>query len=193
MTTQLEQNGIENRDGIDADQDGIVGTDSQGRAVVSFERHFKHPVEKVWRAITDPNEVRGWLYDLAIDPRIGGAIALSLGGTDQDGNHNTIHGEITELIPQALIEYWIDNVSSGTRHILRWELASEPGGCALKFSNTFDNGERAPNSIICGWHNCLEILEESIGGRRANWQTHTRDRVIELYWHYRNMPRDEQG
>jgi hypothetical protein len=70
-------------------------------------------------------------------------------------------------------------------------LEAEEGGCELRFSNTFDVGERAANSIVCGWHNCLELLEESIEGRPANWETITRDRVVELYWHYRNKPRPE--
>jgi hypothetical protein len=30
------------------------------RAVLRFERHLDHPVERVWRAITDPDELRHW-------------------------------------------------------------------------------------------------------------------------------------
>ena len=31
-----------------------------GRPTLRFERRFKHPVEKVWKAITDPAELAYW-------------------------------------------------------------------------------------------------------------------------------------
>lgn len=30
------------------------------RHTLRFERHLDHPVERVWRAITDPDELRHW-------------------------------------------------------------------------------------------------------------------------------------
>jgi hypothetical protein len=31
-----------------------------GRTVLRFERRLDHPVERVWRAITEPDELRNW-------------------------------------------------------------------------------------------------------------------------------------
>ena len=31
------------------------------RRVIRFERRLAHPVERVWRALTDPNEIAAWL------------------------------------------------------------------------------------------------------------------------------------
>jgi hypothetical protein len=31
-----------------------------GRPTLRFERRYNHPVERVWRAITDPDELRHW-------------------------------------------------------------------------------------------------------------------------------------
>ncbi len=35
---------------------GAVGRLDDGRTVVGFERKLGHPIERVWRAITDPLE-----------------------------------------------------------------------------------------------------------------------------------------
>lgn len=172
--------------------DGVIGTDEQGRGVVHFERHFNHPIERVWRAITEPKEVACWLRGLEIDPRVGGSIAQFLGGVDQDGNASAATGEIIAYEPPTLIEFWtqiLNHPNTEDRHIQRWELGEEGDGCVLNFSNTFAIGERARNSIVCGWHHCLERLLEALEGRPTNWETWTRDRVIELYWHYRSKPR----
>ena len=40
---------------------------------ISFERRSKHPVERLWRAITQSDEVTAWMkYSARIDLRIGG-------------------------------------------------------------------------------------------------------------------------
>lgn len=31
-----------------------------GRPALRFERHYRHPIERVWRAVTDPSEVGRW-------------------------------------------------------------------------------------------------------------------------------------
>jgi uncharacterized protein YndB with AHSA1/START domain len=38
---------------------GTLETD-EGRPALRFERYLHHPVERVWRAITDPEEMRHW-------------------------------------------------------------------------------------------------------------------------------------
>lgn len=172
--------------------DGVIGRDDQGRSVLSFERYLKFPIDRVWRAITDPNEVRGWLRGMDIDARVGGAITLRFPGDKMEAGSSAAKGQITAFEPPFLIEYWTNIVNSQNekaRHIMRWQLKEQQDGCLLNFSTTFNLGERASNSIICGWHHCLELLENSLEGRPANWKLFTRDRIEELYWHYRNKQR----
>ena len=40
--------------------DGTV-EEVDGRYVLRFERRFKHPVEKVWDAITRPERMKEWI------------------------------------------------------------------------------------------------------------------------------------
>ena len=80
--------------------------------------------------------------------------------------------------------------SEGHRHLYRWELREEPGGCAITFSNTFGKDEsRVSNSIVCGWHRMFEHLVDQLEGRTTSWDDADRERIVELYWHYRNKPR----
>lgn len=32
----------------------------EGRHVVRFQRHLAHPIERVWAALTEPDELIGW-------------------------------------------------------------------------------------------------------------------------------------
>ena len=43
------------------------------RFTVQYVRVFPHPVERVWRALTDPAELAAWCMPATIDLRVGGA------------------------------------------------------------------------------------------------------------------------
>ena len=173
--------------------DGVISTDADGRPVVTFERHLAHPIERVWNAITDPDEAIQWLGQLTIDPRVGGRIQLVPGSNEPAREASVDHGAITAFDPPVLLEYWgiIDGPrSEGHRHVYRWELREEPGGCAITFSNTFGKDEpRVSNSIVCGWHLTFEHLVDQLEGRTTSWDDADRERIVELYWHYRNTQR----
>lgn len=170
------------------DADGVIGRDEQGRPTVRFRRHLNHTIERVWQVVTEPEEAsRSWVRGLEIDARVGGRVALTL------GQGSVSEGTILAFEPPTLIEYSLVllNAPEGTdSHILRWELRKEGEGCVLTLTNTFNAGEvRVSNAVVCGWHHCLELLEAALEGPATDWRAMTRDRVVELYWHYRNKPR----
>ena len=172
-------------------RDGVIGRDDQGRATVSFERYFDHPPAEVWAALTDPVQARGWLGSLELEPRIGGRIAFRLDGTDPVDGYLT-EGELTEYEHERLLACWIyveDGSHEDDRHWLRFGLTPEQGGTLLNFVHTFSDGERARNSIVCGWHHKMEQISDTVDGQMTDWSTWNRDRIVELYWHYRNKPR----
>ena len=39
---------------------GTIETLDDGRYVLRYERQLRHPVEKVWQALTDPAEIEAW-------------------------------------------------------------------------------------------------------------------------------------
>jgi uncharacterized protein YndB with AHSA1/START domain len=124
-----------------------------GRNIVRIERWFRHPVEKVWRSITDPAEIHHWFpSDIAMDFRAGGTIHFIF----RNGEGEQLEGRIIELDPPDVFTFlWGDSV-------LRFELRAEAGpegepGCRLLFSHTFDDRVSAA-SYAAGWHICFDSL-----------------------------------
>ncbi|HUO89773.1 MAG TPA: SRPBCC domain-containing protein, partial [Rhizomicrobium sp.] len=69
------------------------------RWTIEYVRVYPHPVERVWRAVTDAAEIQAWFFGPAsIDQRIGGAYAL--GGPD-----TVFKGTVTALQPPRLVRY----------------------------------------------------------------------------------------
>jgi len=173
--------------------DGVPGKDAEGRVTLTFRRFYPHSVEHVWRAITDPEQTRNWLGKLDFEPKTGGQITMILDGSDPVNGTETT-GEILECRPPNVLEYWIHALEMKNlrvdHHINRWEVSATEGGSVLEFTHTFAEGERQRNSVACGWHAMLELVEDTIEGHQTNWATHSKARIEELYWHYRNLPRD---
>jgi uncharacterized protein YndB with AHSA1/START domain len=157
---------------------------ADGRSVLRFERRLAHPVEKVWRAITEPDDLAAWFPAQLVGERAPGAkirFVFATGGThtqDPEGSRAddrttteagdgatddqapTQEGEILEYQPPRLFAYtWGDSV-------LRWELHPDGPGCRLLFSHTFLDRPFAA-SYATGWHGCLDALERLLTGRPA--------------------------
>jgi uncharacterized protein YndB with AHSA1/START domain len=131
-----------------------------GRPTLRFERHLKHPVEKVWRALTDPAELEHWFPQRVEGDFVSGGKlrfpfrqAKSLDGEVIPD----FEGEVIDADPPRLLSYrWGDDV-------LRFELVPEGDGCVLVFTDTFsEHGKAARDGA--GWHVCLEGLEASLDG-----------------------------
>lgn len=120
------------------------------RPALRFERHMDHSVERVWRAITDPEELRHWspgVPDWQLEPGATFAVEGSGGGT----------GQIIELAPPHLLAYdW-----GGQR--FRFELQPEDDGCLLIFTHEFDDRALGAQHAA-GWDACFERLEAMLAG-----------------------------
>jgi hypothetical protein len=46
------------------------------RYVLRFERRLRHPIERVWAALTEPGELVGWLAEAEIELVEGGRVHL---------------------------------------------------------------------------------------------------------------------
>ena len=132
-----------------------------GVGEVVFERHFAAPRERVWRALTDPEELAGWLAAAEIDLRVGGSIVLKF----DDGDDR---GTITELRDPELIAYtWNEGA---TDSLVRFELELEDGGTRLILRHTFE-GVVDLSSYGGGWHHHLEQLIAQMAGRPIAWDS----------------------
>jgi uncharacterized protein YndB with AHSA1/START domain len=145
------------------DPDWAVLDTIGGKAVVRFERRLAHAPEKVFRAISDPAELRHWFpAAMETELRAGAPIRFTFEEHDIDAPG----GEVLEVDPPKLFVYtWGDDV-------LRWEIVPEGDGCRLFFSQTIAGGGISggrPGSArnAAGWDVCLAALAARLDGDAA--------------------------
>jgi uncharacterized protein YndB with AHSA1/START domain len=142
----------------------------EGRSVLRMERPLRHPAEKVWRALTDPDELVHWFpATVRLPPRIGGDISYWMDG-EPAGD-----GKVLEFDPPRVLAI------TWSGEVLRWELLPTDDGCLLVLSHTFDDHFGAA-SFGSGWTLCLEALGLRLLGRSADVEPDTgrlHDRFVE--------------
>jgi uncharacterized protein YndB with AHSA1/START domain len=132
-----------------------------GAAEVVFERRFDAPPERIWRALTDPSELAGWLAPAEIDVRVGGSLLLRFDDVEE-------RGTITEVREPELLAYtWNEGK---TDSVVRFELEQDDGGTRLTLRHTFD-GEVDLPGFGGGWHHHLELLSARVAGRPIGWDS----------------------
>jgi uncharacterized protein YndB with AHSA1/START domain len=120
------------------------------RAALRFERRLDHSVERVWRAITEPEELRRWSpgvpeWDLELGEKF-----TSEGGAEAKG-------QITELDPPRVLAYDWDGDQ------FRFELRPDGDGCVLVFTHVFDDRALGAQHAA-GWEIYLNRLDVHLGG-----------------------------
>ncbi|MDI1435768.1 SRPBCC domain-containing protein [Polyangium sorediatum] len=120
-----------------------------------FERRLAHAPEKVWRALTETQELAHWFPARIEGAREAGA---GLQFFFEEGAPGA--GKLLVFEPPRLLEYtWEGDV-------LRWELVPEGKGCLLIFTTI--PAERANVARdATGWHFCLDNLEAAVDGTPA--------------------------
>jgi uncharacterized protein YndB with AHSA1/START domain len=156
--------------------DGTLET-RDGRHVMRYERRLAHPIDRVWAALTQPTELRGWLADADIELVEGGRVQLRWLNTDDEGNSAVADGTVTALDAPRLLE--LDTDPHG---ILRWELREGDGGTALTFTVSVPAPNEAVDLARAGWHIHLEHLADALDGRPVDWPA----------WRTGHRPRWEQ-
>ncbi len=119
-----------------------------GRPALRFERRLGHPVERVWRAITDPDELARWFVAPVEWTPAPGERFESMEQT----------GEITELeAPHRIAYEW-----GGEQ--FRFELQPDGDGCLLVFTHVFDDRALGAQHAA-GWEVYLGRLDAHLEGR----------------------------
>ncbi len=113
-----------------------------------FVRHLAHSPQRVWRALTEPDELEAWFPTTIEGERAAGA---ELTFTFRQGEADAFQGRMIACEPPRLLEFmW------GTDKI-RFELEASGPGTRLTLWDTLDaNGKAARDGA--GWHVCLDGL-----------------------------------
>jgi uncharacterized protein YndB with AHSA1/START domain len=124
-----------------------------GRPAVRFERVYAHPLKRVWRAVTDPAELRHWFPspDVSYEPRAGGEITLAGDPYAETPSRGTV---LAWEPPHRFGFDWGEDE-------LFFTLSETEGGCRLELVNYLSTtGAAARNAA--GWEVCLDELRKAI-------------------------------
>lgn len=126
------------------------------RCLVRIERRYPFPPEKLWRVITEPEQLSQWFPTaVQFDLEVGADTRFDHG----DGCGPIRGGSVTEIDPVRRFAF------SWNGELLRWELARDGDGCVMTFSHTFNDQRRAA-SVRSGWAGCLDVLGKLLHDRR---------------------------
>jgi uncharacterized protein YndB with AHSA1/START domain len=129
---------------------GTLTPAGDGRWAIHLTRRLAHPVDKVWRAITQPEHLAKWFPSTIDGDRAAGA-ALHF----RFDEHLRLDGEMLAFEPPHLMELrWGDDV-------LRFELRPEGDGTILELTDTTPELGKAARDAA-GWHECLELLPSAV-------------------------------
>jgi uncharacterized protein YndB with AHSA1/START domain len=120
------------------------------RPTLQFQRHLDHSVQRVWRAITEPEELANWFPGVPrfeLEPGAEFVVEGEPGGT----------GRIVAVEPPRLLAFeW-----GGEE--LRFVLAPAGDGCLLTFTQVLgDRGLGAQTAA--GWELCFDRLAALLAG-----------------------------
>lgn len=115
---------------------------------VAFVRHLAHPPEKVWRALTEPEQLAKWFpHRIEGEFKAGAPLRFV---SDQPADPG-FDGEMLRFEPPALMEFtWGSDV-------LRFTVTPTGEGTRLELTDTFDDLGKAARDAS-GWHACLRRL-----------------------------------
>jgi uncharacterized protein YndB with AHSA1/START domain len=151
--------------------DGVLETRPDGTSVIRFERRLSHPVDRVWEALTDRDQVIRWWGELDADLTPGGRFVLRWLNTDDEGEGSAWNGTVTEIDPPRLLEtrgVWAAREPwEGPAGTLRWELTPDGDATVLRFVNTVELPDDFKTKTLAGWHWHLDALADLLDGRPA--------------------------
>lgn len=159
-------------------QDGTV-EEVDGRYTIRFERRFKHPIEKVWEAITTPERIKEWMGEVEVDldlveggqmdtrttgpPELVDAIIAEAGEGPLVANDTVLRVERPVLFEHTF--------GGDPGSIARWELRRDGDGTRLTLTHTEPPGFDVANGPrdLAGWHTLLDLLGSALDGKPMPW------------------------
>ena len=152
----------------------------ENRPALRFERRLSHPIDVVWRAITESGQLESW-FPCRVDfdeLREGAEMTFRFDHRPLE-EPSTMTGRVTAFDPPRRFAFtW------GEDH-LDFELEDLPGenACVLRLRVLLDSRDKASRDGA-GWHVCLDRLERLVGGEDGPAVTGAGDRWRELYDEY---------
>jgi uncharacterized protein YndB with AHSA1/START domain len=158
------------------------------RTGLRFVRRYGHPIDRVWAALTESDQLRAWMpTDIVGDRREGAEVKLSFWPAQVE-KYGITETELTGRIqvwdpPRTFQWTWGDDV-------LRFELSAEGDVTTLRFTTWLAEGDReATGNTAAGYHICLHALRVWLDTGVAEPLTEHDHLVVELEPAYAEVAR----
>jgi uncharacterized protein YndB with AHSA1/START domain len=127
--------------------------DVDGRAEITVRRRYPHPIERVWRAVTEAEHLATWFPGAPeFDLRAGGTVRFA----EFAGDPAEL-GEVLAVDPPRHLRFTWDT------DVVTLDLAEVEEGTELVLTNRLADRPAAA-SVATGWEACLELLLAVIEG-----------------------------
>jgi uncharacterized protein YndB with AHSA1/START domain len=142
-----------------------------GEPTLRFERRLRHAPAKVWRAVTDPAELKHW-FPATVEAELRPGAPMRFVFPEEAVVDGAWDGEVLEVDePKVFMFRWNTDV-------LRIELIPDGDGCRLVFTQTIGGGRvgfLGAGRTATGWDTCLDQLVARLDGttvpERTDWLT----------------------
>lgn len=131
-----------------------------------IERTFNAPIEKVWKALTDVNEMKQWYFDIAaFKPEVGFEFEFTGGSPEKSYLHKC---KVTEVVVGKKLSYSWRYEGYPGNSVVTFELFDEGKETKLKLTHegieTFPKGltDFAPESFAKGWTYIIGSLKDYV-------------------------------
>ena len=184
---------------IPPEAEGTISTTPDGRAVLRFERHLRHSVDRVWAAVSQPAKMEAWLaFKARLEPEVGGRLSLWLGDSRSDSPVSD--GEVTVFDPPHVLQAQMTDGS-----VLRfevsatfWDDAAQTERPALVVPLLRAGGESADSALLgfyqtSNWELLVKVLDGcavndhywvfAAAATDLGWRVRVRDRVTDTRFH----------
>lgn len=136
---------------------GTIGAGADGECEIRFERWVRHPVERVWEALVDPEQQQAWVPGVRFEARVGAPVLFDF------GDQGRAEGEVLAVRPPTALEHtwrWPGEPPSA----VRWRLDPVDGGTRIVLLHR----PLRPGPAVdfsSGWHVMLDALAAHLDGR----------------------------
>jgi len=125
--------------------------------VLRWERHYEQPVERVWAALSDPEQMDVWWglpLSVALEPEQGGSATFHWNGGGADQGVVLAYDE-----PRHLGFSW----DTDLQHWRVRPTDDGTAGCVVRLTRSEHDPSHLANQAAA-WHNALERLDQHLRG-----------------------------
>ena len=129
---------------------------------VVIEKDLPHPLEKVWRALTQSSLIQEWLMNNDFHPAVGHR--FSFRSTPVPNWDGVINGEVLIVEPHKKLSYsW---GTMGMESVVSWTLTPTNSGTHLRMEHSgfASDQDAAYKGATYGWQRFIGNLERVVAG-----------------------------